>query len=377
MITIENIRDVLPSIRQRPEFRVVDQGAFTVVDYTHQLPGSFEDHLRRELRGVKFDRKTGRVLARPLHKFFNVNENDEVRADRIDWNRSHFVTEKIDGSMVHTVVVNNTAGFMTRSGASEQSRMCERGHLSQLAKLSIHELNRSGLTAIMEWTSPRNQVVVYHDVDALTLLAIRENVSGAYVSLLDRRVTDLPWLRNLRRPRVLASNAYGDWHGLARHTEGLIDAEGFVIWFTDGLEPRAVKVKAPWYVMRHRARDELVYEKNVLGLILTNGLDDVLPLVSPSQASRLRIYATKVQDWLAGLVALINMKTRGVKTGRMTRKELALRSTDSHRLLRAAMFSSLDRDTRAVLVDLLLKRCAHGPTIHQDLLELGGPLWNS
>jgi hypothetical protein len=51
----------------------------------------------RECRGVIFHGETGQLLARRLHKFFNINEMDECTEDKIDLSRSHYILEKADG----------------------------------------------------------------------------------------------------------------------------------------------------------------------------------------------------------------------------------------------------------------------------------------
>lgn len=61
-----------------------------------------------ECRGIIFCEKTGQVLARRFHKFFNVNEQDETQAELIDLARPHFILEKADGfvsPVPHTVMM--------------------------------------------------------------------------------------------------------------------------------------------------------------------------------------------------------------------------------------------------------------------------------
>jgi RNA ligase len=53
--------------------------------------------IRRECRGLIFDKDTGKVLARRFHKFFNIGESDETSTDTIDFKIPHMLTEKVDG----------------------------------------------------------------------------------------------------------------------------------------------------------------------------------------------------------------------------------------------------------------------------------------
>jgi hypothetical protein len=51
----------------------------------------------RECRGIIFHKATGQMLARRLHKFFNINEMEETAPERLDMSRPHVLLEKADG----------------------------------------------------------------------------------------------------------------------------------------------------------------------------------------------------------------------------------------------------------------------------------------
>jgi hypothetical protein len=63
----------------------------------------------RELRGLVFDKKTGKCINRPFHKFFNVNgELEECSQKYIHLEeKSHVWVEKLDGSMVNSLKSQN------------------------------------------------------------------------------------------------------------------------------------------------------------------------------------------------------------------------------------------------------------------------------
>ena len=79
--TIMTIEDVLPHIDNY--FRVVKKNdGYTYINYSMMTPAVFppvegtdEERLkasiRRECRGITFDTKTGQIVSRPFHKFFN------------------------------------------------------------------------------------------------------------------------------------------------------------------------------------------------------------------------------------------------------------------------------------------------------------------
>jgi RNA ligase len=49
-----------------------------------------------------------------------------------------------------------------------------------------------------------------------------------------------------------------------------------------------VKVKADDYVLRHKSKDSISQEKNVLQTILEGSVDDLVPLLTPEDADRLQ-----------------------------------------------------------------------------------------
>ena len=108
---IRELSDVLPAIEDRTNFVVSERPKYTVVCYRIMTPNSFDEtpsgRIRKECRGLIFD-KDEKLISRPFHKFFNVNENDDSLAHKIDMSRPHVLQEKVDGSMVQTVHARRT-----------------------------------------------------------------------------------------------------------------------------------------------------------------------------------------------------------------------------------------------------------------------------
>jgi RNA ligase len=63
--------------------------------------------------------------------------------------------------------------------------------------------------------------------------------------------------------------------------------EGVVIRFDSG---RMVKIKADDYVLRHKSKDAISQEKNVIDCILGDAVDDLVPLLTPEDGERLRSF---------------------------------------------------------------------------------------
>jgi len=52
-----------------------------------------------------------------------------------------------------------------------------------------------------------------------------------------------------------------------------------------------LKIKNMWYLKIHRAKDAIQFEKNVIGMIINNDLDDVLPEMEESDQNRVNGFA--------------------------------------------------------------------------------------
>lgn len=279
--TITHINDVLPSVSNRNDFIVAHKDGYSVVDYVYALPDSFDDPIRRECRGIKFD-EDGSLLARPFHKFFNVGEREETQPHLLDFTKPHTIMEKLDGSMIHPAIVNGRVVFMTRMGRTDVARKAER-HLPEVMDF-CRGILLGGATPIFEWTAPDNRIVVRYDESRLTLLAIRNNEDGTYWPHATLAATGLPCVSSPSSQYTTAA----DFLAFAR---AVTDAEGFVVRWNDGA---MVKAKGEDYVLKHRAKDSILQEKNILALVLNGGLDDVLPLLDEADAEAARQYATDV-----------------------------------------------------------------------------------
>jgi RNA ligase len=131
---IEHINDVLPHIEGRQDFVVAHKDGYTAIDYVYSTADTFDNPMRIECRGLKFN-ADGRILARPLHKFFNVNERPETQAGLLDFGKPHVVMDKLDGSMIHPAIVHGEVVFMTRMGRTDVALRAERHLTPELAQV--------------------------------------------------------------------------------------------------------------------------------------------------------------------------------------------------------------------------------------------------
>lgn len=306
---ITNISDVLPHIEDRTDFIVAHKDGYSVIDYVYSLADSFDDPIRLECRGLKFA-MDGSILARPLHKFFNIGERPDTQAHMLDFGQPHAVVEKLDGSMIHPAIVNGEVVFMTRMGHTDVAMKAER-HLSKDIRDLCYGLLSGGATPIFEFTAPDNRIVVRYEESALTLLAIRNTFDGQYWprSVLEGIGTRLVQIHDSASSGV-------DFAAYARAVLGM---EGFVVRFESGLW---VKAKGDDYVLKHKAKDSILQEKNILALVISGGIDDVLPLLDDHDADAARSYRDAVEAGVAATV--ISLRHFVAANENVPQKEFAL-----------------------------------------------------
>lgn len=180
---INHIDEVRVAIQGRPEFIEATREGYTIFNYMVAHEDSFDCPIRRECRGLVFD-ENGRVLSRRFHKFFNLGEKEHTLPDNINWDIPHVVLEKLDGSMITFSYVERELRAMTKMGITDISKQVDNFVETKDNYLRFVDFCiKHNHTAIFEWLSRQNKVVIDHPEDRLILLAIRENNTGKYVNL--------------------------------------------------------------------------------------------------------------------------------------------------------------------------------------------------
>ena len=302
---IAHIDEVMPHVAGRTDFVVAKRDGYVVIDYIFQDLDTFAEPIRRECRGIKFDAATGNTLARPFHKFFNIGERAETQPESIDFTRPHWIMSKVDGSMIHPMIVNGALVLSTRMGRTKHAMTAER-HLTATLSSWFEECLTAGWTPICEWIAPDNRIIIKYPDSKLVLLAIRNTVSGDYMG--PDAVSD-----GSRRAGIEAVDLHPSWDGDARafmaSVAALKDEEGYVIRFADGLW---LKCKAVDYVQKSSAKSAITLEKNALAAILSGTMDDVKPLLADEDLRAIEAYERGV---LAGVAETATRITALVAAG--------------------------------------------------------------
>jgi RNA ligase len=291
--TIFNIKDILPAIEGRDAFIQIDRGDHTIVDYVlDDFPGMDDPNLPllKECRGIIFD-KSGNIIRRPLHKFFNLGQKDEAMINQIDISKPHTVLTKLDGSMLAPYIVDGRLCWGTRKGETEVAEMIK-------PFLDAHptyvEFARNccedDWTPVFEFCSRKNQIVIdYGPEDRLVLIALRNMITGRYFTYSE--LVNIARLWNLEVVGAL-NNPVTDMAEFSEIVKNAVDMdEGFVVAFDDGFR---TKIKTANYVAMHKVKDSISDERAVVSLILNSGLDDCFSFLNDADTKRVRDFEDDV-----------------------------------------------------------------------------------
>lgn len=242
-----SLEEVLKEIEGSKFFKVIEKDNLLKVSYRFNAPFVFDTPIKRELRGITFDKETGEVVSRPFHKFFNLNEAEESKEEKLK-GREFIFREKLDGTMVHFALHGEELLPLTQKsfGNEQTERVKEIVERDKKLKEFIVSTLKKGITPIFELVSPEFQIVVPVSQERLYLTELRQNESGKY--LLERYEKEIAELRiPLPRKRVLTLER------AVKELESRENIEGFVLKDFSKEEPFPlfVKLKSPWYHERH------------------------------------------------------------------------------------------------------------------------------
>lgn len=380
---INHIDDVIPHIEDWQEFRVMEKGWYTVINYmvafdeTFSLVRSrshYNMRMRRECRGLIFDTETGQLLSRPYHKFFNVGERDETDINKINLYEPHVVLEKLDGSMIRPIPTKEGFRLATKAGVTDVAMNAEVFIADKLEyRKFILDMISCGMTPIFEWVSRKNRIVVDYPEDNLILTAIRWNGDGSYVPYHEM----VEYQTDFNIPVVKA--IAGDETNLQKvvdHIRKWDDGEGVVIRFDSG---HMCKIKCDDYVLRHKSKEQINQEKNVLQIILEDAVDDVLPLLTQEDANRLKAFQTafwaSVEDLASEMADLYN----GGNQMYPDRKDFATKFVQKMVLpIHAPIMYTMKggKGSRATIVDMISKSLTNQNKIDDNRWLWGHLKWN-
>jgi RNA ligase len=381
---IKHIDDVIPHIEDRPEFKVMEKDWYTVINYMVAFEDTFSllrerSHynmkIRRECRGLIFNTATGDLISRPYHKFFNAGEREETAINKINLYEPHVVLEKLDGSMIRPIPTKEGFRLATKAGITEVAMNAEYFIADDLDYYDfIRGCIDAKLTPIFEWCSRKNRIVVDYPEDQLILTGIRNNFSGTYLPYYN--MVELAEHSGIPVVKALAGLAVQNIDLFVKQVREWDDGEGVVLRFDSG---HMVKVKADEYVLRHKSKEQINQEKNVLQTILSDSVDDLVPLLTPDDATRLKAFQNAfwlaVDDLASEMADLYN----GGNTMYPDKKDFATKFVQTmilpiHAPIMYAMKGG--KGSRQTIVDMISKSLSSQTKIDENRWLFGHLKWN-
>lgn len=227
----------------------------------------------QECRGIILDEADQwRVVSRGYSKFFNYGEPN---AAEIDWATAR-VQEKVDGSLCsvyeyagtwHVATTGNpdAGGPVGDSAFTFAELFWETLGIYLGEDWDTAPWEKSDWCYLFELTTPHNRVVVNHLTAGLTLLGVRDRVSGQWV-----KTTDTVMARVVPVVREYPLQSFADIQATFNGMDPLAQ-EGYVV--VDALG-RRVKVKHPGYVAIHHMKDGMT-PKSLLEVIQRGEVPEV------------------------------------------------------------------------------------------------------
>lgn len=272
-LKIKNLKDFEKLLKEKKEFKLVNSGLNTLsITYKVFNKKTFDTELALEARGICFEKQSGNIISRPLHKFHNVGEH--VILEDIDFSNLLAIWNKLDGSMISLV---NIDGQIVAKSKSSFLGM----ETSKVNKFIGENTNYAAFcfeigvefTPIFEYIDPENRIVIDYKKEDLVFLHLRHNESGKYVPFNDVRLQSLLMKYNISHQEPLSFNNKNSEFDLALLNNYIktSNLEGVVLQFNDG---EMLKYKTEFYQKRTlRSRKEL-REREVVKLFLDGKLDD-------------------------------------------------------------------------------------------------------
>lgn len=381
--TINNIDDVLPHVEDDPRFVVARKDVYDVINYVRYDNETFTGHpIRRECRGLIFDKETGDIISRPFHKFFNVGENEDVQAADVDITRPHTILHKVDGSMVRPLRIGGGIRWGTKMGITDVSMQAEL-FVQANPQISYDSYAKSmiimGLTPIFEWVSRSNRIVLDYEEDALILLAARDNKTGEYASYerlqYIARAYDVPVVEEI-------PGTFANTEELVKAVKEYEDAEGIVLRFDDG---NMLKVKSDWYVNLHRIKSAVSDTRKLVRCILEDQVDDLYPILPEKERDEIKEFVeefwTEIEYEVCDLAPTVDNIVSN-----QSRKDFALsdRAKNMHPAWRALIFQCWDFEdidglyvtAREKILQTLKNNCSNTKKFEETSFLFGDLKWS-
>jgi T4 RnlA family RNA ligase len=233
------------------------------------IPSAFES------RGIMFemDQETPiRLAAMPMEKFFNDSENPFTM--NLDYNTIQQVMLKMDGSLMSTYIHNGKLKIKSKTALASDHAINAMRWLdlpkNKEYKDELTSITENLFTVNMEYTSPEPymRIVIGYQEPKLTILNIRNTLTGRYLPKEDIEVRYFPEMLNHWVEQITVEDGFEFVKSIADMT----GIEGYVIQLKSG---QHVKKKTFWYSALHHTKDSVTNPRRLYEVVLDEASDDL------------------------------------------------------------------------------------------------------
>ncbi|BBC78294.1 RNA ligase and tail fiber protein attachment catalyst [Escherichia phage EcS1] len=330
-------------------------GEYRIFSYNY---ASYSDWLlpdALECRGIMFemvDGKPTRIAARPMEKFFNLDETPFTM--NLDLTKIKLMMDKADGSLISSFVDNDQLFLKSKASISSEQAYAAlqviNGPRYEKFLKRVTQLTKDGFTCNMEYVAPDNRIVLAYSKRDLILLNVRENKTGEYVPYEELFKDAM-----LRPHLVEAFNVPADERFVPgiRAKEGV---EGYVFVMENGLN---FKLKTDWYVALHRTKDSITKNEALFESVVSGGSDDLRSMFAGDEWA-----ITKIDKFETIHLEFLRHALDLVQT---TYKQLAGRDRKDFAISAQTIFKDADR---SYLFPILMKAFTGGLDLDKLIPQL-------
>lgn len=231
-----------------------------------------------EMRGLTFVFNTDGTLYKRfllLEKFFNLNQVPESAYSIVKNYKIKFVNNKEDGSIASYIQLPNgkILGKSKMGFDNDQANGINRVYRTRTdVKEFVDWCIDNNITAIFEYVSPANRIVLRYLEEDLILLRMRDNSTGKHLNIKDH-------LDKISTIRIAPfEDDSKDLDSLIEVNATQVDKEGVIVQTEDEYgKDFFFKIKTPWYCERHGLLTNDLYREHIIvGYILDDKIDDIL-----------------------------------------------------------------------------------------------------
>lgn len=251
--------------------KIIKNIKFDFYNYNISYYKEFRDLDAYFLRG--FCVINDRIISPSLHKFFNVNENDDSIIEENDLiNGNYNFYEKYDGSLIIPFILDDgLLRFRTKGDYSDFYENMAKSCITEEQEKFIRESLNNNIYPLYEIVSPFNKIVVKYNETKLVLLG--------WYDLNDKNDIEKSIVNfHLNKENVVDKSQILNKY---KELETIDNFEGYVIQEHNGY--KLFKLKAIKYIEEHRNKDSLSSSFYILKHLFNETIDDMISKISNNE----------------------------------------------------------------------------------------------